>query len=305
MSLAPPHMSVVVCTRDRPDTIEQAVVSILANTYQSFDLTVIDQSTSNVTEDILRPIIQGDPRMRYVHVQEAGLSRAYNTAIGCTEGELLAFTDDDCIVPPGWLAAISRAFSQDAEADLIYGQVFAPESPNLVGGETPALTFEQPKRFSLSDGFKVLGMGANFAARRGLFARIGGFDEILGGGAPLCSAQDYDLAYRTYRAGRAVLARPEIQVTHYGTRAPHEWPKTLRAYGIGDGAFYFKHVRCRDFLALRLLTRQIMEQSARAVSRRLRGRGPGNLTYVRFIFVGILTCLHFEVDRASRLYRPS
>lgn len=302
MGVMQPHISVVVCTRNRPDTIEQAIVSVLSNNYPSFDLTVIDQSTTQATENILRPVEVEDRRLRYVRVEEPGLSRAYNTGIGRSTGELLAFTDDDCVVPQDWLSTISRAFSEDEEADLLYGQVLAPSDVNIPGALTPALALRRPERFSRKDGFKVMGMGANFAARRRLFAAIGGFDEILGGGAPLCSSQDFDLAYRTYLAGSAIVLSPEVRVTHYGTRAPKDLPALLRAYGIGDGAFYFKHVRCRDLFALRLLARQLSEHFFRDMANRLRTRQPGNLTYVRYILVGIRECLRFKVDRRSRLY---
>jgi glycosyltransferase involved in cell wall biosynthesis len=302
MCSALPHVSVVVCTRNRPDTIEQAVVSVLANTYPTFDLTVIDQSTTAATEHILRPLLEKDTRLRYLHVEKAGLSRAYNTGIACSGGEVLAFTDDDCVVPGDWLRTICRVFSEDEGADLLYGQVLAPEDAGIPSGSTPTLAIQRPERFSRRDGFRVLGMGANFAARRRLFATIGGFDEVLGGGGALCSSQDFDLAYRTYLAGRAIVARPEVHVIHYGTRSPEDWPVTLRAYGIGDGAFYFKHVRCRDPFALWLLARQFLGQAVRGLASGLRGRGPGNLTYARFILVGIRECLRFKVDRHSRLY---
>src|SRR5690348_9123414 len=104
--LIPPRMSVVICTRNRPDTILQAVASVLANNYPAFDLTVIDQSATAATEHILRPLVETDPRLQYLHVAEPGLSRAYNTGVGRTAGELLAFTDDDCVVPQDWLTAI-------------------------------------------------------------------------------------------------------------------------------------------------------------------------------------------------------
>ena len=101
-----PSVSVVICTRNRPDTVEQAVASVLANDYPAFDVTVIDQSTSVATENVLRRLLDTDRRLRYIHVYEAGLSRAYNTGIDRTQGELLAFTDDDCVVPRDWLSAI-------------------------------------------------------------------------------------------------------------------------------------------------------------------------------------------------------
>jgi glycosyltransferase involved in cell wall biosynthesis len=304
MPLAAPAMltaSVVICTRNRPDTIEQAVASVLANTYAMFDVTVVDQSTTTATEQILRPLVQADRRLQYIHVEEPGLSRAYNTGIRSTQGQVIAFTDDDCVAPSDWLSTIVHAFSEDEEADLLYGQVLHP-SDQTPGTIIPGLDIFAAERISPRDGFRLYGMGANCAARRRLFVAIGGFDEALGGGGPLCSSQDFDLAFRTYRASRATLLRPEVKVIHYGVRTPEEWPRTLRAYGIGDGAFYFKHVRCRDLLALRLLTRQILTHLARALAHRLRGHHPWEITYVRFLLIGIRESLRFDVDYRMRLY---
>ena len=114
-------------------------------------------------------------------------------------------------------------------------------------------------------------MGANFGARRRLFERIGGFDEILGGGGPLKSSQDFDLQYRAYLAGATVLLRPEVQVDHYGVRTHAQWPATLRAYGFGDGAFYSKHIRCGDLYALSLFVRAL----------RVRARARGAVNGIR------------------------
>lgn len=296
-------VSVVMCTRNRPDTIGAAVASVLACDYPSFDLTVVDQSTSDATEEILRPIVASDPRLRYMRVAEPGLSRAYNTGIRATRGEVLAFTDDDCIVPADWLAAIVRAFASDAGADLLYGQVLPPRDEQS-GGATPALYISRPRRLSRQDGFKVFGMGANFAARRRLFETIGQFDEVLGGGGPLRSSQDFDLAYRAYHGGVAILLRPEVAVVHYGRRTRDEWPATQRAYGIGDGAFYFKHVRCHDPYALWLLSSHLVRRVVREVPKQLLRRAPIDLTYERFILVGIWQSLRFDVDRHRRIYVP-
>lgn len=301
-----PRVSVVMCTRNRPDTIEHAVASVLATDYPAFDLTVIDQSTTGSTEDILRPLADADSRLRYLRVAEPGLSRAYNTGIARTSGDLLAFTDDDCVVPRDWLRTIVRAFDEDDEADLLYGQVIAPDHVGESDGITPALHIARPERLSRRDGYKVFGMGANFAARRRLFAAIGGFDDILGGGAPLRSSQDFDLAYRTYLAGRVTILRPEVRVVHYGTRKGRDWPMTISAYGVGDGAFYFKHVRCRDLLALRLLARQVVKHFGRYLLYRLRVRswGEGDFAYVRSVFAGIWASFRFGVDHQTRLYVP-
>ena len=89
-------------------------------------LTVIDQSTTDDTREVLEPIAAADGGSRYVHSTEAGLSRAYNTGIAASSGEVIAFTDDDCIVPPDWLRTIVTAFAADPDGDLLYGQVIPP-----------------------------------------------------------------------------------------------------------------------------------------------------------------------------------
>ena len=97
-------------------------------------------------------------------------------------------------------------------------------------------------------------MGANFAVRRRLFDAIGGFDERLGCGGPLRAGEDFDFAYRTYRSGAAILLRPDVSLLHDGRRERSEWPGLVRNYGIGDGAFYSKHIRCGDWRAMQMLS---------------------------------------------------
>jgi glycosyltransferase involved in cell wall biosynthesis len=299
------HVSAVICTRNRPDLIGDAVASVLANTYPSFDLLVVDQSDDGRTHAVVDRLAQGHPNLRYLHTSTPGLSRAYNIGIRETSGEVIAFTDDDCIAPPDWIQQIAAAFQAEPDVDMLYGQVLLPEAlkPVLAEGKgtVPTLAIERRRRLSRRDGFQVYGMGANFAARRRLFERIGGFDELMGGGGPLRSSQDFDFQYRAYVAGAVVLLCPEVKVDHYGFRSNEQWPTTLRAYGIGDGAFYWKHVRCGDLLALSLLLRRLGRLAAREALNGVR-RKPSMAAYVRSVLDGIRESSRYPVDRRQRLY---
>jgi glycosyltransferase involved in cell wall biosynthesis len=297
------HISAVICTRNRDDKIGTAVKSVLSNDYPSFDLTVIDQSTTDATRKVVEPLAASDPRLRYVHVDEAGLSRAYNNGIGRTEGEILAFTDDDCIVAADWLSTIAKAFAAEPDGELLYGQVLAAGATSDDMVKTPVLEIATPQRLSRKDGFKVFGMGANFAARRQLFRSIGGFDTVLGGGGALRSSQDFDLAYRAFRDGRVILLRPDVALRHDGRRESEDWPALLTAYGTGDGAFYTKHVRCRDPYALWLLTRRLVGHTAKWVVKTVVRRDkPAEIHYVRGMLKGIRGSFEYKVDRATRMY---
>ena len=204
--------------------------------------------------------------------------------------------------PTDWLSTIVTAFEADDEADLLYGQVVPARLDDDSAVLTPLLKIDKPQRLGRDHRFRVFGMGANFAARRRLFDRIGGFDEILGGGGPLKSSQDYDLAYRTYKAGSVIALRPEIAIRHDGRREHADWPELLKNYGIGDGAFYSKHVRCRDPFALWLLVRQWGGGSAKYAVKLVLRRKPEEGPYLAGIFVGIRNSFKFRVDRRARLY---
>jgi peptidoglycan/LPS O-acetylase OafA/YrhL/glycosyltransferase involved in cell wall biosynthesis len=299
----PMHISAVICTRNRPDLIGSAVQSVLANTYPDFDVLVVDQSDDDRTGATIRGLQQTHSNVRYLHTNKAGLSRAYNIGIRETTGEVLAFTDDDCVAPVDWLESIARAFQTDHHVDMLYGQVLLPAA--LVGhsGEVPTLEIDRPEQLNRRNGFRIYGMGANYAVRRSLFERIGAFDEALGGGGPLKSSQDFDFQYRAYLAGATVALCPEVKVDHYGLRTREQWPATQRAYGFGDGAFYFKHVRCGDLFALRLLLKRLSRMAVREALIALGvRRRPSQAVYLRYCLVGISQSLRYPVDRSRRLY---
>jgi glycosyltransferase involved in cell wall biosynthesis len=299
------HLSVVICTRNRPDLIGNAVTSVLANTYPEFDLLVVDQSTDARTGEIVMRLGQEHPNLRYLHTDKAGLSRAYNIGIRETSGEIIAFTDDDCVAPPDWLDRVRGAFEAEPSAELMYGQVLLPASLADRPDDVPTLNIGFPWSLNRTrSGFVIYGMGANYAARRSLFTKIGGFDEVLGGGGPLKSSQDYDLQYRAYVAGVTTAYRPEVTIDHYGVRTPEQWPVTDRAYGTGDGAFYLKHIRCGDVYALKLLTMHLMRNGVREALHALGiRRRYSRARYLRGCLAGMLGSWRFGVDRRTRMYR--
>ncbi len=296
------RMTAVICTRNRPDLIGRAVASVLANDHPDFGLIVVDQSDSGATHAVLDGFITAHPNLCYVHTTRAGLSAAYNTAISRGTGAILAFTDDDCVAPPDWLRCVEAAFEREPDADLLYGQVLMPAALRGVSGVVPEFWIDAPRRISRRGSpIGTHGMGANFAARRRLFERIGGFDEVLGGGGPLRSSQDLDLQYRVYRAGLVTVLAPDVRVDHYGLRTRVDWPRTLLAYGVGDGGFYMKHVRCGDLYAAWLLARKLTLQPPREVAKALLRR-PHNIKYVRGLVQGLRDSFRFAVDRERRVY---
>jgi GT2 family glycosyltransferase len=268
----------------------------------------MDQSTKPGTRMCIEQLsarFRDTVAIHYHHLDKAGLSRAYNIGTRVCDGTLIAFTDDDVIVPSNWLSTIAKAFAADPQAGLLYGQVLVPEQLKAAvaaGTVVPSLEWSAPERLIKGRGFKVFGMGANMAVTREMLAKVGGFDEALGGGGPLRSSQDSDFAYRTYLSGYAILLEPSVQVDHYGTRTKAQWPDTMANYGIGDGAFYSKHIRCGDMLALRLLVKQYLYCRLRELKYVLRTGKFERDDYGKNLWVGVKAALPFDVDKRFRVF---
>jgi GT2 family glycosyltransferase len=293
------EISCLICTRNRPESIGHAVTSVLASAPGEAEVIVVDQSTDVATFDVLAPIAAVDARLRYIHMDRAGLSAAYNTGIRASTSPIIACTDDDCIVPRDWVDSVLDAFRRNPDVGLVYGQTLPGEG--YEDDVIPYLTVRREVKLGGRYPFYVYGMGANFATTRALFERIGGFDEVLGGGGPLRSSQDFDYQYRAYKAGALCLLTPRVVVKHYGARTQEQWPSTMIAYGTGDGAFYLKHVRCRDLTALRLMGKRLARSLARTLVNPLRGR-TGDSLYLRGFANGVRASLRFPIDARTRMY---
>jgi GT2 family glycosyltransferase len=239
-----------------------------------------------------------------MHVDRVGLAAARNAGLSRTAAPVIAFTDDDCVVPPSWLERIEDAFVRHPAAELMYGQTLeAPEFASAPG-VVPQFLIKTEELFRPQDGFRTPGMGADFAVRRQLVERVGGFDEALGAGGPLLSAEDLDFQFRALRAGARCLYTPAVWVHHRGLRSPEQWPATQAAYGIGDAAFYLKHIRCGDLFAARLLVARLARLTAKQLLNPIR-RKPTQWPYLRSYLIGMRRSFSFRIDRKNRLYRLS
>ena len=164
-----PRVSVLIATRERADPLAGCLPAVLANDYPDFEMIVIDQSSGDESRVVVEAL--GDVRVRYQRQHGAGLSRARNAAIEAARGELLAFTDDDRRVPPGWLRRIVEVFDRDRGAGLIFGAfVPRPHDPRevFVPGFTPTryrrLSGRVATRLNRSEA------GGNMAIRRAVLA---------------------------------------------------------------------------------------------------------------------------------------
>src|SRR5262245_9973737 len=120
-----PNVTVAVCTRDRTANLNTCLESLARIDYPNIELLVVDNDPSNdSTERLVR---QRYPHIRYVREPRPGLDWARNRAILESRGELLAFTDDDVVVDPGWVWGLVEPFEADPDVMAVTGLVIPHE----------------------------------------------------------------------------------------------------------------------------------------------------------------------------------
>ena len=235
-------VTAVVCTRNRGAAIAAALHSLLANMPAQFELLIVDQSTSDDTQHAVAPFV-ADPRVRYVRSATVGLGRARNIGLRLAQTEVVAFTDDDCEVPPDWLAQMSRSFSEHPRVAVTFCSVTA--GPHDVhAGFVPVYRCQGTRVLRrIGEKPRARGIGAGMAVRRRAMVELGGFDEELGAGATFPSWEDGDVASRALLGGYEVCETDRTAVVHFGFRSWEEGRRLSRRDWVGIGAGCAKPLR--------------------------------------------------------------
>jgi glycosyltransferase involved in cell wall biosynthesis len=241
---------VVIPTRNRAERISRAVASVLDTDPGPLEVIVVDQSDDESTSTALEPF-RGRWELRYLKRPPRGSAHARNLGIGEARGDVIALTDDDCVVPADWVGELTRAFESDDRLGVVFGNVAAaPHDP--AAGFVPAyFRPEASVARTPNESYRVDGMSACMAIRRSVWQALGGFDELLGAGAPLRSAAEGDFGLRALRGGHVLRHLPRWSVVHHGFRAWPEGRALIHDYWFGTGATVAKPLRSGGLSAWR------------------------------------------------------
>ncbi len=216
-------VAVVVCTRDRPEQLRRCLRAVRALDRRPDELVVVDNAPR---DDSTRRVAEEEGAV-YVLEPRPGLSHARNAGIAATGADVIAFTDDDAVVHPGWLGRLLAGFRSpdvmavtglvlpgalDTEAHRIFEDVVGGFGQGFRAWEVGPEWFHRHRR--RTPHVWRLGAGASVAFRRSAFDRVGGFDTRLGAGAAGCS-EDSELWYRLLAGGWRCRYEPWAVAYHY------------------------------------------------------------------------------------------
>jgi glycosyltransferase involved in cell wall biosynthesis/GT2 family glycosyltransferase len=245
-----PSVSVVICTRDRPDSVKTTVRSILACRYPPERLEVIVVDNASRTDAVARlsqDDFEGEVPFRVVQEPAPGLSNARNKGVREATGEIVVFADDDVEVDRDWLAMLVAPFARGERVGATSGTTLpgALETPaqrwvegfggRVRGFETRVFDLLDPPADQPLFPFTVgdLGAGRNMAFRRDVLIEQGGFDPALGPGTLAHDGDDIEALLRVLLSERQVVHEPAAIVWHAHPRDYEELEQRVWGYGIG------------------------------------------------------------------------
>ncbi len=308
------QFSVVIPTCNRPDDVRRCLDSFAHVVHDSWDVTIIDQSDDDHTRAVVDQFAASLPQLRYRRLHAKGTSRARNVGAEASTGEIIAFLDDDCTVPPEWLARVAAVWDRHPDAGIVFGSVrpSAGLAEWAEHGWTPAWCAANEMEVGATSNLRdllrlpyLLGMGACMFVRRDVAVRVGPFDVHMGPGSRFLACEDGDWAYRAVRAGCSFVATPDVVVEHHGFRdyASGAARRLNRDYQFGTATWLMKLVRMGDPLALFWIADQLYRYGRFINLRRLLpGQGESGLSKIVMFVLGLASSFQLSVDRQRGLY---
>lgn len=194
------RISVIIATYNRASLLQQALDALAKQDFpkENFEVIVVNDGSTDRTHDLLQSLQSILPyKLHVLYQQNRGPAAARNAGINMAQGEIVAFTDDDCVPDSNWLSAVDRNMNNLRLAGL-QGSTYTER--NKITPLTHQIDNEKGNASVPT---------CNAAYRRELLLKVGQFDDQF----PFPHNEDADLAWRIKKIG-AVQFCADMRVFH-------------------------------------------------------------------------------------------
>jgi len=222
--------SVIVCTRNGAERIGDCLLAI-AKLSSTAETIVVDDGSTDGTADL---VARDFPWVRLLRLAPCGLSAARNAGAAAARGEILAFTDDDCLPDAEWLQRLDRIFRQQRHAAV--GGPNLPQIPQHWLEAVICAAPGAPSHVMLDDETAEHLPGCNLSVRKSAWESIGGFDPQFH-----TAGDDVDFCWRLQEAGHVLGFAPGAYVWHLRRSTARAFLKQQIGYGKAERLLIDKH----------------------------------------------------------------
>ncbi len=230
-----PKVSVVVCSYNGAATLRGCLEALQKVDYPDFEVILVDDGSKDSTQSIVAEF----PLVKNILQPNRGLSVARNVGMQAASGEIIAYTDSDCMPDSDWLYFLVST--------LLHSSYAAVGGPNLnppAQGPIPAAVAAcpgAPTHVLLSDTEAEHIPGCNMAYWKSVLEEIGGFDPEF-----RTAGDDVDLCWRLMQAGHRVGFSPSALVWHHRRFTMQAYFRQQKGYGEAEAMLRFKHMQYFD-----------------------------------------------------------
>lgn len=223
-------MSIVVPVRNGAATIGACVRSLLDTDTPAGrrEIIVVDNGSTDGTASILQRL-----PVRYLHEPRRGAARARNAGVRVAGGDVVAFTDADCVVSRGWLRALGQAFVAGAAG--VAGEIVGYPPRTAAERYAARVRHLAPQKY-LARPMLPFAVFANLAFRRDVFDRVGLLDEAMTAG----ESTEFCTRFRRGTGSELVYA-PRAVVFHRHRPTARALFRQQWDYGRGHALLYIKY----------------------------------------------------------------
>lgn len=225
-----PKVSVVVCAYNAERTMDSCLASLKELNYPNYEVIVVNDGSRDRTLEIT----QHYDYVRLINQENKGLSVARNVGMAAATGEIVAYTDSDCMADPDWLTYLVAKFLSSGLA-AVGGPNLSPPEDSLVPA-CVAVSPGVPTHILLSDEVAEHIAGCNMAFRRDVLQEINGFNPIF-----RTAGDDVDICWRLQDRGYSIGFSPTAIVWHFRRNTVAAYLKQQQGYGKAEALVYFQH----------------------------------------------------------------
>lgn len=226
-------ISVIIPTFRRPHLLTRCIAALLAQDFpkQSFEVIIVSDGDDAATADSLEKIpFEKYPAVNYYSLPvKSGPAAARNLGWLLAQGELIVFTDDDCIPEADWLTAMWRAYELQGKEEIAFA------------GETVVPINEEPTDYekNISQLASAEFITANSACTKKALQKVRGFDERF----RMAWREDSDLQFKFIQHKIPIVKVAQAVVTHPVRKAP--WGVSIKEErkGMFNALLYKKYPR--------------------------------------------------------------
>ncbi len=285
--------SIIIPTFNAAATLAECLEACQRQTHPAIEIIVADDGSTDTTPDIAQRF-----GVRYARQENRGPAAARNAGARIASGDVLVFTDSDCVPEPDWLETLLAGFTDTSVAGVGGSYGIRNESSLLARIVHEEIVLRHHRFRDVVD---YLG-SFNVAYRRNAFEAAGGFDESFA----QASGEDNDLAYRLHDNGGVLRFVAGARVAHYHPTRLLPYLRTQMRHGFWRMRLYAKHPRRSggdDYAGLRELLGPpaVLLLAAGAVTLPIAGRADFALALVLFAILYLLITAGLTRAIARRL----